>query len=441
VDVETESRNPIPLGRLRASVGWGLVDQVLSSGTNLGLVVLGGRLLGPARLGVISVGFAAYVLILVLHRALVPEPLIVAGASSGKHQWRGMGERGLFASLLLGTTAAAVMGIVGLVAGGPFGRGLLLFAPWILPALVQDFWRFLLFRDGKGASAAANDGAWVVGMGLSTLVTVWFRSDWVVVSAWGMGALCGAGLGFIQTRLGLRRPSLVWRWWRSEVWPLGRWLSIDRVIATAGSQGAILLIAGLAAASDVGGLRAVQSVFAPLSLLGPAIGLPGLPALSSALNSSPARARWLAMRLSGALVGMALVYLLMVGAFGGALLSALFGPAFRSYRNLIYPIATAQLLIAVGVGFILLLKAARRGRSLLVNDLAGASVLLLAVWLLTQMHGVEGAAWALAVGAGFTTALMVLSGALLSVPVAQTPAMSGPAAARASATGQSESAS
>ncbi|MGH2554666.1 MAG: hypothetical protein ACRDHO_02980 [Actinomycetota bacterium] len=407
-----------------------MVDQVFSSGTNLGLVVLGGRLLGPARLGVISVGFAAYVLILVLHRALVPEPLIVAGASRGEPSLRAMSERGIFASLLVGAAAAAIMGILGFLVGGSFGRGLWLFAPWIVPALVQDFWRFLLFRDGRGSSAAANDAVWVLGMALSTLVAVRFRSDWLVVSAWGVGALCGAALGFFQMRLGLRRPGLAWRWWRSEAWPLGRWLGVDRVVATAGSQGAILLIAGLVGASEVGGLRAVQSVFAPLSLLGPAIGLPGLPALSSALHSSPARARWLAARLSGALVGMAFVYLLVIGAFRGQLLSTIFGPAFRAYRDLIYPIAAAQLLVAVGIGFVLLLKAAQRGRSLVMNDVAGASAVLLAVWLMTEANGVQGAAWGLAAGAGFTSALMVLSGTLLSATSAQTPASSEPTAAR-----------
>jgi O-antigen/teichoic acid export membrane protein len=181
------------------------------------------------------------------------------------------------------------------------------------------------------------------------------------------------------------------------------------VVASAGAQGTILIIAGLLSASDVGGFRAVQSVFAPVSLLGPAIGIPGLPAMSAALGQSRAHAGRLAVRFSGFLILMTGAYLLLVGSLKGTLLALLYGPSFRSFEGLIYPIATAQLLIGASMGFILLMKAARQGPALLVADTVGAAALFLAAWLLTRTDGLTGAAWGQAIGAGVTTALIVVS--------------------------------
>lgn len=400
-------RSPVASITLRGRVSWGLADQLLSSATNFGLVILAGRLLGPARLGVVSVGFAAYVLILVLHRALVSEPMVVAAAHLDLDGWQLMTRRGVSASLVLGIPLAVSMAAFGLFVGGTIGRGLVLFAPWIVPALLQDLWRFILFRDGRGAAATINDSAWVLGMAIAIPVALSMRSSWSVVAAWGMGASAGALMGFLQTKVRLQGVRASWNWWRAEVWPFGRWLGIDRVVASAGAQGTILLIAGLLSAGDVGGFRAVQSVFAPVSLLGPAIGIPGLPAMSAALFRSTARANTLAFRLSAFLVALTAAYLLLVGMLKGTVLALLYGPPFRAYQSLIYPIAVAQLLVAGSIGFILLMKAARRGPALLVSDTVGAIALFLAVWLLTQNAGLIGAGWGQAIGAGVTTALIV----------------------------------
>jgi O-antigen/teichoic acid export membrane protein len=404
-----EEQQPAASVTLSGRVAWGLADQLLSSATNFGLVILAARLLGPARLGVVSVVFAASVLILAVHRALVSEPLVVAAASLDAARWQLMSRRSVSATLFFGVPVAACMAAFDPLVGGTFGRGLGLFAPWIVPALLQDLWRFILFRDGRGAAATSNDAAWALGMALAIPVAWSLRTSWGVVAAWGAGASAGALLGFIQTKARPQGAGTSWKWWRAEAWPLGRWLGMDRVVASAGAQGTILIIAGLLNASDVGGFRAVLSVFAPVSLLGPAIGIPGLPAMSAALDRSRAHAERLAVRLSGFLILMTGAYLVLVGSLKGTLLSVLYGPSFRAFEGLIYPIATAQLLIGASMGFILLMKAARQGPSLTLADTVGAAALFLAVWLLSRSNGLTGAAWGQAIGAGVTTALIIAS--------------------------------
>jgi hypothetical protein len=61
-------------------MSWGLFDQGFSSATNLGLAVLAGRLTGPGGLGVVYLGFTAYLAAISLQRALVTDPLVVYSA-------------------------------------------------------------------------------------------------------------------------------------------------------------------------------------------------------------------------------------------------------------------------------------------------------------------------------------------------------------------------
>ena len=120
------------------------------------------------------------------------------------------------------------------------GRGLALFAPWMVLGLAQDFWRALLFRNGRGAAAALNDGIWVAAMVLAVPIAWWTRSEWAIVGTWGAGASLGGLFGFAQTRMRPVRFAIAWRWWRKEASVLGRWLGVENVLLAA--QGQVLII-------------------------------------------------------------------------------------------------------------------------------------------------------------------------------------------------------
>jgi O-antigen/teichoic acid export membrane protein len=388
---------------------WGLVDQILASATNLALVLLVARASGPSGLGVVATGFATYVICLILHRALVAEPLVVANAAQSSETWNRAVERAVTTSLLLGSAGGAIVAVLGMVLHGPAGWGLILFAPWIPAALLQDLWRYVLFRQGRGGAAAANDATWAVVMAGFAALAWTVHADWALVAAWGSGALAGAAIGFRQTHRRAYSLSGSWRWWRNEAWPLGRWLGLDRVVAVVGTQGVTLIAATLVPAADVGGLRAVQSVFAPLSVLGPALSMPGLPAISAAITRSLGDARDVARRISFTLSALTLGYVAVASLAGKPLLALLFGDAFRRYQSLILPVASAQLALALGLGYVLLLKAARQGRVLVRNDAVGTVVTLAASLALTLWMGIEGAAWGWALGSVAASTLMILS--------------------------------
>lgn len=243
---------------------WGLFDQGFSSATNLGLAVLAGRLAGPGGLGVVYLGFSAYLASVALQRALVTDPLVVSSTRLPRDERIDASRKALTVVIGLGAVSTALIALVGLLLPGPDGRGLLVFVPWIMGASLQDLWRGVLFRDGRGVAATLNDGLWALVMVATIPLAVTVRDPWIIVLTWGAGASAGGLLGFSQTGLlpaGLRGSV---RWWRGQAWPLGRWLGVETSLFVVPALVVVFALASIVGAASLGGLRAVQAVFAPI---------------------------------------------------------------------------------------------------------------------------------------------------------------------------------
>ncbi len=209
-------------GRLRGATGrdfaWGFASQGASSATNLGLSILAGRLLGPTALGSIFVGLSYYLLAMGFQRSLISDPLRV-GTSSLDEDARRAATDHAFTLVVLGSIAATVLLIaLSIALPGNVGHGLALFVPWLVPALVQDFWRSVLFRDRRGAAGALNDGLWLAGMAVTLPLVLIVRTEWVVVANWGVGALVAAITGFFQCRVRWADIKSSARWWKARAW-------------------------------------------------------------------------------------------------------------------------------------------------------------------------------------------------------------------------------
>jgi O-antigen/teichoic acid export membrane protein len=394
----------LPVGSL-----WGALDQAVSSLTNFALLAIVGRSLGAASLGIVTVGFSSYVLILVLHRSLVCEPLVAAVPARSRDEQLAARRSAVTTTLAEGLVGGLVLLLLGAFLPTPYARGFLLFAPWILPSLLQDLWRYSLFHERRGSQTVLNDGLWLVGLVISLpLLFLLSRQEATAVAAWGLGATAGAAVGFLQSRKALPgHPREALRRFRLEWWPLGRWLGLDRIARNTASQGAVFLLAATVQAQEVGGFRAVQSLFMPLSLIAPALALPGLPAVARAWESSPALARSTALRLSGVVVTITLGYMAAMAMLGRLALRLVFGSAFVRFSSLLLPFAIGQVFAAAAVGFVVYLKVAKRGRVLLLSTVLGGVTSLALVVLLSGHLGAAGAAWGLAAGAGLSTSLLV----------------------------------
>ena len=393
------------------AVPWGFAGQTLSSATNLALAVIAGRALGPSGLGRVAVGFSAYMIVLALHRALLVEPLVAATSARSAADRRSSASRALTVSLSLGLASSVIVAAGGIAVDGPTGSGLLLVAPWLTPCLLQDLCRWILFRDERPAAGAMNDGTWLAVMAIAVPLAWTTDTDWAVMASWGLGALAAAILGLAQLSTPLTGPTAAWWWWRADAWPFGRWVAGATVLGNLLGNARTFIVAALLSTRALGGLRAAETLFAPLTLVIPALALPGLPAM--ARTSELGSMRRLAWRYSAlALTGVA-TYMTVMVVGGADLLTFVFGSSFAGFGDLAWPIGTAQVLLAAGVGASLMLRARQRGPALLVSRVTGSGLALVLAAVLAYPLGLAGVAWAGTIGTGATSLIQIwTSGAI-----------------------------
>lgn len=400
-------------GRRRV-YGWGIADSALSSAANLALSLLAGRILGPRGLGILVVGFSLYLLMVSLQRSLVSTPLVSVSTTLSPDEKEHATRSALGVLVATGLVVTLVVGCVGVGVSGPIGRGLLVFAPWLVASILQDFWRAVLFRDGRPSAAAANTGLRLVGMLLISPLAWRLKTDFAIAAAWGGGFALAATAGFVQTRLLPARADVGFRWWRRHAWPFGRWLVAQEGIFNVVNYVITFSLVAIIGAYALGGFRAAETVLAPFSLLAPAIALPGLPALARALAHGQDAATRLAFRLTAAAVILTILYFATMLTFGKVLLGTLYGREFRPFSNLVVPIGIWQIVTASAIGFTLLLSASRRGRALLLAGVVNSLGQLALIPLLAWRFGLQGAAWGLAAGTAVGAATTILLAMSLS---------------------------
>jgi O-antigen/teichoic acid export membrane protein len=379
--------------RSAGSFGYGFVAQSCAAATSFGLVVVAAHALGPGGLGTMFVGFAAYLVLIGFERGLLTDPLIANSAARSEAERAATARFCLTLAALAAVAAGAVLALAGALIPAQFGRGMILFAPWLVPAMLEDTGRSILFRDGRGRSAALADAAWLLTMVATAPIAIESRSDWAVAGCWGAGAAVGAAVALVQIRW---RPAVLrdaLNWWKSEAWEFGRWLAVGGTLYSVASYTSVLALAGILGARDYGGLRAVQSVFAPLTLIGPAIALTGFPLVSRLLAISARRALATAAKLAAVITAVTGGYVVTLYAFP-SVLALVFGQKFVEFRSIIVPIGVAQLVAAPWFGFTLFFKAQQRGRTLLWLLTLNAFLFLAFSVSFGSLFGLTGAAWA-----------------------------------------------
>jgi O-antigen/teichoic acid export membrane protein len=216
-----------------------------------------------------------------------------------------------------------------------------------------------------------------------------------VTSVWGLGAVAGAVAALGQLGWRPSSPRRAFLWWKKNVWTFGRWLGLQQVLYSGASFATVAALAGILGARDYGGLRAVQAILAPLSLLGPAIALPGLPIVARTVAASSRRALKISAQFAGLITLATSAYVVLLYALPGVL-SLFFGQGFLRFRSIIVPIGIGQILAAPAFGLNLFLMAEQRGRILLFLATLNAALYLTFAVGLGSVYGLGGAAWAYA---------------------------------------------
>ena len=191
----------LPGGRLLRRLSWSLVDQVVSSLTNVVLSVVVARSVDADQFGAFAVAFTVYSIVVQAVRGLTGQPLWMRFGDSTPSEYRVASRASIGASLLAGAAIGLFCAGVGFLLGGSVGVSLIALGAVMPALLLQDAWRMVLFGRLRPAAAALNDCVWgvVQVVLIGGLLILHRHSAAAVLVAWGVSAGVAAIVGVAQT--------------------------------------------------------------------------------------------------------------------------------------------------------------------------------------------------------------------------------------------------
>jgi O-antigen/teichoic acid export membrane protein len=385
--------------RTLGRAGGALVDQALSSGTQLLLIVLVARRADPTTVGAVSVALLAHGFLMGVVRAAVGE-IALLRCRADRTATRREACRGLFLCLLAGLVVALGLAAAAAVVGGQVGHFLLLMALAAPLVYCQDLLRYVAYGAGRVEHAIVGDAVWLVVQVAASAVLL-AKGDATptrLVLAWVLGA--GFGVLALTLRQRLRpRPVAVGRWWAEERARASGFLA-DFLVSNGMWQGAFLLLGILMSLEELGALRVAVVSVSPLANL-----LAGVRTLILAhlagLRAQPARACRRAAQLGLGLAGAAALYgaglVLLPDRWG----SELFGETWSQAAALVGIIAVAEVIRLPTFAAIDLVKVLGAPMDLVRTRLTGGVAVVAGLLVGAIVAGPRGAALGTAVGYAF----------------------------------------
>jgi len=244
-----------------------MVDQVLSSLSNLILSVLVARKLNANAYGTFALSFSLYAYALTVSRILVSQPLTIRFSGARGKDFVAAARQSTGAALAVASLAGAGMVIAGWLAGGGLGISLATTGVLLPGLLVQDAYRMVFFAMGRPAAAAANDALWGVVQVAAVLAVSALGKGSAASYLWAWGlAGCLAGAIGAKTAGLWPAPRQMWHWLRSQS-NLTRYSVTEVVVINGANQLTLVLVAALGGLSVVGTLRGGQILTAPTTVL------------------------------------------------------------------------------------------------------------------------------------------------------------------------------
>jgi len=404
-------------------VAYSFADQALAVGGGFLVNVALARTQTKQEYGMFALSYSFYIFLTSIHNAVILEPYTVYG--SGRYRERfaeylrlmvrcnavlGLALSGilLLAYLLLlwvapHWTSQALLGLaltVGVLLWGLFLRRVFYIQRQATLAAKTSLVFFVTVAGGLWLATKAHvlDGFWaflVLALG------------WIIA-----GAAFGRKLAFgnLKQRFHELEPS----YWR-EHWKYTRWVLATAFVYQFATQGYYWLLAGLLSATEVGELRAMYMLVAPVEQVLVAISFIVLPALASHYAAKRMENfLFLWKRNVLAVAGVTGLFAVGVRILGKPAMHILYAGKFDDLAPLLYVLALSPLLIGVGGTMMNGLNAAEKPKLVFYGFLCSAAATFLVGIPLVTHWGLRGATFGMLLS-GATYAVAMTVGFLLNV--------------------------
>ena len=384
------------ISRLVGRASLNLIDQGLSALTNVALAFIVARAMGASSFGAFSVAFLVFSLFIGVERSLVGQPMSIRfSGAEGEERSRAVGAA-IATVLSLTFVGGALIAVGGAVIGGPLGASLLALAPVLIGLITQDACRMTFFAQRRPHLAVLNDVVWTVAQ-FATIGVLYARGvdqAWPYVMAWGISATLAALLGVAQLGVRPRFHEVAW-WVRSQLDITG-YLLFEYLLGAASAQGSILLVGAVGSLTDVGSLRAAQTLLGPLGIVASATMTFLLPEVSRRADMSPRNRHRVSTGVSAVMVLGSLAYAAVLLLIPDALGRQLLGDTWVGARTVLLPMALASAAAAASLGPAILIYGMGQARK--TFRLHAIEAPLIVVCMTTGLHlgGTPGAAWGMA---------------------------------------------
>jgi O-antigen/teichoic acid export membrane protein len=374
-----------------------VVDQGLSSVSNVLAVVLVARVLSPGEFGQFALGYAILTLTLGLSRAYFGSRIARAPDPQSARRLTAA----LVGGMLVVSPLAAllVLALATLATGGQ--APLIAFVVALATPLVcmQDVVRFGSVSSGRPSTALASDGVWILVMAVPFLPGVGLEPP-AVLAVWAFGAAAALGVALVafgerpRLRAGLRELR------RHE--DVGLSLLLGAVALTTASLVVLLVASRVLGPAAAGTLRGASTAMGPVNVLLASVALGVTPLLVRRARSEDRRS---CLTIAGVVAALVLAWGLVLLLVPSNVGSALFGSSWTGIRSVLAFTVAEYVFVAVGTAAVLGLTVRQRGTDLVrtrtLTAVVTASVGTAAALVL---HDVTAVAAALALGAFFGAA-------------------------------------
>jgi O-antigen/teichoic acid export membrane protein len=387
---------------------WTIADQLLSSTANFVLAIAVARAVDERLGGAFTYTLLLFTFALGLMRTITTDPLLIRFSAEEREVRRPAVAQAAGSSVILGVVAATLAVTAGLLVGGDLGLALVLLAAVVPGHFLQDSWRSAAFAIGDARKAAINDAVRLVCQSAALGICLWADTSQLgwYMGSWAVSAWAAALVGWWQ----FGRPG---RWRQSTAWlrenaGLSMRLGGDFAINIGGIALTTTLLAAVLGLAATGGLRFAQTLLGPIQVLFGAVAafmVPFLVRRLAACGSQALRRPAVLLSLGCFLASALVVGLLMVlpDVAGRELL----GDSWDNARAVLLPVGVTQSAIAIALGGGLPLKAMGRADLLLRVTLIQAPLIFALALGGASWHGIEGAAWGIAIGQTVGCAILV----------------------------------